>query len=162
MFVPIVLMRTIHYESKGVLAYVLNPGAKPGDADLRIEPLMLQISSPTPNAITVYLNSQSVSFDDLSNALKAEFSRRPPNCPVYIQADDEVPWELAVRAVAIIQNLHGRPVILPPIPPKEPEQLKKPERKRVFGRRSASAFAEMSNPFLQCIVGQAFGWSRHS
>jgi len=132
-FVPMVLMRCTEPFTSGVTAYVLKPGAKPGDADLRFEPLTIQISNLPRNAIAVYLNSQSVSFDDLSNALKAELSRRPPNCPVYIQADDEVPWDLAVRAVAIIQNLHGRPVILPPTP------HKKAEKKGAFGRRSASA-----------------------
>jgi biopolymer transport protein ExbD len=61
----------------------------------------------------IYLNSQLVSREELSTALKASLSRRP-DWVVYVQSDPNVPWADAVYAMDVARGLRAKVVLLTP------------------------------------------------
>lgn len=59
----------------------------------------------------VYLNSRRLSWEELDSSLKAELSKRSV-WAVYVEADSNVSWQDALRAIDAARGLQARVVLL--------------------------------------------------
>lgn len=70
-----------------------------------IQPIVVRVA-PGPEAHPgPYVNAEPVSWDGLAAAVATEFRQRPPDWPVYVEADPNVEWRDAMRAIDIMQGL---------------------------------------------------------
>ena len=70
------------------------------DRDRWAEPLVLRVQSAGPGLAppNLFLNSRSLSWDELNSGLKAELGQRSV-WTVYVEADPNVSWQDAVQAI---------------------------------------------------------------
>jgi phosphatidate phosphatase APP1 len=78
-----------------------------------IQPLYVRLEwrgdNHRPNLL---VDSQSVAWEDLGKVLQTGLLRRPPSWPVYVEADRDVEWESAVKAIDVVRGLHAEVTLL--------------------------------------------------
>lgn len=78
-----------------------------------VQPLYVRLEwrgdNHRPNLL---VDSQSVAWEDLGKVLQTGLLRRPPSWPVYVEADRDVEWESAVKAIDVVRGLHAEVTLL--------------------------------------------------
>ena len=59
----------------------------------------------------LFVDSQSVTWEDFGSLLRRKLVQRPPGWPVYLQGDADMEWQWAVKAIEIIRG-QGPEVVL--------------------------------------------------
>lgn len=96
---------------QGLMIHLLQPPAA-AQASPQIESLLVRVKFARSNVRpSLYVNSQPVSWGDLSTVLRKELSRRPPTWPVYFEGDPDMPWEYAMEAIDVVRGLHAEIVL---------------------------------------------------
>ncbi len=98
---------------KGLMIRVLRPGisASPSPG---IQPLIVRVGKDARGDVTFLLNSQPISEQDLTAALRREIYQRPPDWPVYVEGDPDLQAQYVVDVIDIVQGVHRRVVLLTP------------------------------------------------
>ena len=77
-----------------------------------MQPLLVRLESRErgrrPN---LFVDSQSVTWEDFGSLLRRKLVQRPPGWPVYLQGDADMEWQWAVKAIEIIRG-QGPEVVL--------------------------------------------------
>ena len=97
---------------KGLLIRLVRPNgyAQPSPG---IQPVTVRVAPGPDTHPSPYVNGQPVSWDDLNTVLGKELAQRPPAWPVYVEADPNVEWKDALKAIDIIRGLRAEVVLLP-------------------------------------------------
>jgi hypothetical protein len=94
------------------MIHLLQPGAY-SQASPQVEPLLVRVQFAGSNVRpSLYVNSQLISWGDLSTVLRKDLSRRPPTWPVYFQGDPDMPWDYAMEAIDAIRGFQTEVVLL--------------------------------------------------
>jgi biopolymer transport protein ExbD len=99
------------YRARGINVYLLTQRSAVSSAHYE-QPLLVRVVFAGRQS-QYYLNSRRVTLENLPALLKAEFKRRP-EWVVYVDADRDVTWEHAAKAMDVVQGLNGRVVLLTP------------------------------------------------
>jgi biopolymer transport protein ExbD len=82
------------------------------DGDRWAEALVLRVQAAGPGlAPKLFLNSRLLSWEELNSGLKAELGRRSV-WVVYVQADSNMSWQDALRAVDAVRGLQVKVILL--------------------------------------------------
>ncbi len=77
-----------------------------------IQPVLVRVAKNSQ----VYIGSELTSRENLSTRLKQELSHRPPDWPVYVEADPDLDWAQVAKVIDEIRGI-GADVILVPREP---------------------------------------------
>jgi hypothetical protein len=73
-----------------------------------IQPLCVRLEwRGVNNRPGLLVDSRPVAWEDLGTVVQSELLRRPPSWPVYFEADRDIEWEFAVKAVDVIRGRHA-------------------------------------------------------
>jgi len=78
-----------------------------------IQPLVVRVAPGPDNRPIPFVDEQAISWNNLAPAVAKELSQRPPDWPVYLEADPNLEWQAALEAVDIIRGLPAQVVLLP-------------------------------------------------
>ncbi len=97
---------------RGLLVRLVRPDtyAQPSPG---IQPLVVRVAPGPDGHPLPYANWQPVAWENLTAVLQKELSQRPPDWPVYVEADPNVEWRDAVQAIDIVRGLRAQVVLLP-------------------------------------------------
>jgi biopolymer transport protein ExbD len=80
-----------------------------------IQPLRLRVGADGHSAHpSIYVDSQLITWEDFSTFLQKRLSRRPPDWPVYVEADPDVEWRYVLEAVDAVRGLRVEVALLTP------------------------------------------------
>lgn len=99
------LLHALDEVPRGLPIRLLRPGVTTVRAT-GIQPLRIQIKS------VPYMDSRFIPWKEFRSVLEKEISRRPPDWPVYLEADRNIEWESVAKAIDIIRGLHTEVVLL--------------------------------------------------
>jgi len=102
------------YENRsvGIEVRLVKPGTLKGAADSWTTPLTVRVENAgRDSAPRLYLNSRALALEALSPLLNAELRSRP-EWVVYVEADRDVNWGDAVKAMDIIRASGAKIVLL--------------------------------------------------
>ncbi len=113
------------FPQRGLLVYLTKPSSA-GIVERWAGPIVVYIQDAgfriPPR---VYVNSKLVSWDQLSDGIKAEISRRP-EWVIYVKADPNVLFANVANVVSVARSLHARVVLLPGVESEPEPAVKKP------------------------------------
>jgi len=82
----------------------------------KMQPLLVRVELATSKSPRdrprVYFGSRPIAWVDFDTALQKELSRRPPNWPVYIEADSDMEWGWVVQTIDRIHGLSAEVTLL--------------------------------------------------
>jgi biopolymer transport protein ExbD len=100
------------FHSKGIGTSVMQHVPLAQNSGRWTEPLVLSVRASGPGLLpTLYLNSKLLSWEELDSALKVELSTRSVWI-VYVEADSNVSWQDALRAIDAARGLQAKVVLL--------------------------------------------------
>lgn len=101
-----------HYQSYGLRVRVLRPGIV-GQRNAGIQPLLVElrgkVRDPRPK---LYMDFQSVSWDDFDTAIEREIRLRPLDWPVYFQADGDLDYRWAAEVMDRLKGWQVEVILL--------------------------------------------------
>jgi hypothetical protein len=113
LLVPVMYLAYSETIPVGLRIRLLRPGIalerSPG-----IQPLHVHVGADHDLRPNVTVDSRPVPWDDLAVVLRREIWRRPPDWPVYVDGDLNMPWGNAVLAMDVIRGLGAQVVLLTP------------------------------------------------
>lgn len=83
------------------------------EPSLGLQPLIVRVAPGPDRRVIPYVDGKAVSWDGLSALLKTELRQRPPEWPVYVEADPNVEWRDAAKAIDVLRGLSAQVVLLP-------------------------------------------------
>ena len=114
----LVMFHMVFYEfgrrfgSKGLAVFVMKSVPQPDHIDRWAVPLVLKVKRAGTNLPPkLYMNSKPLSWDELNDRLRAELDKQAVKV-VYVEADADVSWQDALRAVDAACWLHAKVVLL--------------------------------------------------
>lgn len=78
-----------------------------------IQPMVVRVAPGPDTRPSPYVNGQPVSWEGLATTVAKEFRQRPPDWPVYVEADPNVEWRDAVTAIDAVRGSGAKIVLLP-------------------------------------------------
>lgn len=112
MFVVFAMMiTTVPMVPKGISVSLINPALRLTSASTAVVVRVTDLGPWTPAGVSI--NGKKVAWDRLSGELKDELKTRP-NWFVYVEADDNVPWQSAANAIDVAKGLQARVILLTP------------------------------------------------
>ena len=111
----VMMVITADVPPKGIHVSLLVKQPEPGGPDSLTPPIVVRVESVahTPFVPKVYVNSKSVEWDGLKQALQNELKLRPA-WVVYVNADANCSWQTAVDVMNLARELHAKVVLLTP------------------------------------------------
>lgn len=96
----------------GLPVQVIRPGVtaprSPG-----IQPLLVRVRRQGQDLrATLYVDSQIVASEDFGPLLKKELASRPPDWPVYVEADPDIEWRSVAQTIDAIRGEQAEVVLL--------------------------------------------------
>jgi biopolymer transport protein ExbD len=100
------------FRTEGLSVFVMKSVPHTDQSDRRTVPLVLKVGVSGPNSPPkLYLNSKPLSWEELDSSLRAELSKQPAKV-VYVEADTNLSWQDALRAIDAAHGLQARVVLL--------------------------------------------------
>jgi biopolymer transport protein ExbD len=107
-----VFQSLFHLPPQGFSVHLLRPELR-SQAVSGIQPLYVRLEFRGVNHRPgLSVDSQPVAWEDFGNVLQNGLRSRPPSWPVYVEADRDVEWESAVKAVDVIRGLNAEVTLL--------------------------------------------------
>jgi biopolymer transport protein ExbD len=100
------------WPQRGLLVHLVKPPR--GNLARLVEPLVVYVQFAGITVVPrIYVNSKSVSWDQLRETLKAELGRRP-EWVVYVKGDSNLAYAYVAEVVSIARDLQAKVVLLTP------------------------------------------------
>ncbi len=104
--VCVVVQAQFHVVRMGLRVHLLKPGVS-GQVVPGVQPICVRLAPPS-----LYVDGQSVPWEDFETVLRKTLKLRPPSWPVYLDGDPNMEWGWAVRAIDRIRGLQAEVVLL--------------------------------------------------
>jgi biopolymer transport protein ExbD len=100
------------FRTEGLSVFVMKSVPHTDQSDRWAVPLVLKVRVSGLNLPPkLYLNSKPLSWEELDSSLRAELSKQPAKV-VYVEADTNLSWQDALRAIDAAHGLQARVVLL--------------------------------------------------
>ena len=96
---------------EGIRVRLLRPGvsAQPSPG---IQPLLVRVERRGREPARLYVNWQPVSTEQIDSLLREELGRRPPDWPVYVEANGDADWGDVLAVIDRLRGLNAEVVLL--------------------------------------------------